>query len=60
MSGTATMDAPALIALREVLTAYDDGGFAAQTISAARARVVAHDRQREELEASGAAVIRLV
>jgi hypothetical protein len=31
-----------LIALREVVTAYDDaiGGFAAQTISAARARVV--------------------
>jgi hypothetical protein len=41
-SGTASMDAPALIALREVVTAYDDaiGRFAAQTLSAAKARVV--------------------
>jgi hypothetical protein len=41
-SGTATLDAPALLALREVVTAYDDaiGRFAAQTVSAARARVV--------------------
>jgi hypothetical protein len=42
MIGPATMDAQALIALREVVTAYDDAieRFAAQTISAATARVI--------------------
>jgi hypothetical protein len=59
MSGATSMDAPALLALREIVMAYDDAiwRFAVQIISVASARVVLTIANAQAHEACGAVVI---